>query len=150
MLSFFKRIFGERAVQPPTGAESVQVARAGQEQAEESARRLVKEETARQAAQASAREAERAQREERSQREQLHVTLSSIGDAVIVTDIHGVVTFLNPVAQELTGWPPQEAAGQPLGRVFVIVNEETRRPVEDPVAKVLREGTVVGLANHTL
>ena len=75
-------------------------------QAEETARRLLQEEAARQAAEASAREAQRAQREERRQREQLHVTLSSIGDAVIVTDRNGAVTFLNPVAQALTGWEP--------------------------------------------
>ncbi len=69
---------------------------------------------------------------------------------MIVTDTNGVVTFLNPVAQQLTGWQPQEAAGQPLGHVFPIVNEETRLPSENPVTKVLREGQVVGLANHTL
>jgi PAS domain S-box-containing protein len=119
-------------------------------QAEESARRLLLEEAARQAAEASAAEAQRAQREERRQREQLHTTLSSIGDAVIVTDTQGVVTFLNPVAQELTGWAPQEAAGRSLEDVFPIVNENTRQAAENPVAKVLREGVVVGLANHTV
>jgi PAS domain S-box-containing protein len=118
--------------------------------AEENARRLFEEETARRAAESNAREARLAQQEERRQREQLRVTLSSIGDAVIVTDTHGVVTFLNPVAQSLTGWSPQEAAGQPLERVFQIVNEETRRSVENPVSKVLREGVIVGLANHTV
>jgi PAS domain S-box-containing protein len=86
----------------------------------------------------------------RHQHEQLRVTLASIGDAVIVTDTNGVVTFLNPVAQELTGWLPQEAAGQPLDRVFRIINEHTRAPAEDPVSKVLQDGVVVGLANHTL
>ncbi len=119
-------------------------------QAEENSRRLFQEEAARRAADASAREARLAQQEERRQREQLHVTLSSIGDAVIVTDTHGAVTFLNPVAQELTGWSPQEAAGKPLEEVFRIVNEETRRTVENPVAKVLREGVIVGLANYTV
>ncbi|MBV9126247.1 MAG: PAS domain S-box protein, partial [Planctomycetes bacterium] len=119
-------------------------------QAEEDARRLLAEEAARRAAEASAREAQRAQREERRQREQMRVTLSSIGDAVIVTDTNGLVTFLNPVAQVLTGWPPQEAAGLTLGQVFPIVNEETRLPVENPVTRVLREGVTVGLANHTL
>jgi PAS domain S-box-containing protein len=119
-------------------------------EAEEKARRLLEEQAAHRAAQASAREAERAHREERRQREQLHVTLSSIGDAVIVTDTHGVVSFLNPVAQVLTGWEPREAAGQPLERVFRIFNEDTRLPIEDPVSKVLREGVVVGLANHTV
>ncbi len=111
-------------------------------QAEEQARRLLREEAARQAAEEAAREVER-------QREQLHVTLSSIGDAVVVTDAAGAVTFLNPVAAGLTGWGQQEAAGQPLGRVFPIINERTRRPVEDPVARVFREGRAVELANHT-
>jgi PAS domain S-box-containing protein len=119
-------------------------------QAEASARRLLQEEAARQAAEASAQEARRAQQEERRQREQLHVTLTSIGDAVIVTDKNGIVTFMNPVAVGLTGWEPQEAAGQPLERIFRIINEETRQPIEDPVRKVLHEGTVIGLANHTV
>lgn len=80
----------------------------------------------------------------------LSTTLQSIGDAVIATDAEGRVVFLNPVAEELTGWPQQEAVGRPLDEIFVIVNEETRLPVESPVAKVLREKRVVGLANHTL
>jgi PAS domain S-box-containing protein len=84
------------------------------------------------------------------QRERLQVTLASIGDAVIVTDTNGKVTFANPVAQALTGWTQADAYGQPLEQVFAIVNEETRHQVENPVAKVLREGTVVGLANHTI
>jgi len=78
------------------------------------------------------------------------VTLMSIGDAVIATDRQGRVELLNPVAERLTGWTQEEAAGRPLAEVFRIVNEETRQPVEDPVARVLQEGTVVGLANHTL
>ena len=77
------------------------------------------------------------------------VTLSSIGDAVIATDNQARVTFLNPVAEALTGWPQEDAIGRPLAEVFHIINEETRQPVEDPAAKVLRLGTVVGLANHT-
>lgn len=84
------------------------------------------------------------------QRERLRVTLASIGDAVIVTDTHGNVTFANQVAQTLTGWSDSDAHGQPLEQVFVIVNEATRRPVENPAAKVIREGVVVGLANHTI
>ena len=84
------------------------------------------------------------------QREWLRVTLSSIGDGVITTDGNGAVTFLNPVAQSLTGWTPADAAGKPLIDVFKIVNEESRRTVENPVARALREGVVVGLANHTL
>jgi len=86
--------------------------------------------------------------EERGQR--LATILTSIGDAVIVTDTQGLVVFMNPVARELTGWSQEEAAGKSLETVFAIVNEETRRTVESPVTKVLREGVVVGLANHTL
>jgi PAS domain S-box-containing protein len=113
------------------------------EGAEENARRLLQEQAARQAAQ-------HAERAERRQREQLHVTLTSIGDGVIITDTNGIVNFLNPVAQALTGWAPEEAAGQPLERIFRILNEETRHTVENPVTKALRDDTIVGLANHTL
>jgi PAS domain S-box-containing protein len=77
-------------------------------------------------------------------------TLRSIGDAVIATDARGDVMFVNPVAEALTGWPIAEARGKSLVDVFPIFNEETRAPVESPVAKVLREGNVVGLANHTI
>lgn len=84
------------------------------------------------------------------QREWLRVTLDSIGDAVVTTDTQGRVTFLNPVAQSLTGWSQESACGQPIEKVFRIVNEETRRTVENPAARALREGVVVGLANHTL
>jgi PAS domain S-box-containing protein len=82
--------------------------------------------------------------------ETLRVTLHSIGDAVITTDTRGNVTSLNAVAESLTGWTYAEAAGQPLDAVFRIVNENTRQAVENPAAKALREGTVVGLANHTV
>jgi PAS domain S-box-containing protein len=78
------------------------------------------------------------------------VTLASIGDAVITTDAAGRVTFLNPVAESLTGWALADAAGQPLDSVFRIVNEESRQPVESPTVRALRDGVVVGLANHTL
>ena len=80
----------------------------------------------------------------------LRVTLSSIGDAVITTDIKGLVTFLNPVAQSLTGWTQADSVGVPLEKIFEIVNEETRQPIENPATSALREGKVVGLANHTL
>ncbi|MEJ1964256.1 MAG: ATP-binding protein [Gammaproteobacteria bacterium] len=80
----------------------------------------------------------------------LSVTLRSIGDAVITTDPAGRVTLLNPVAQALTGWTEAGAIGQPIEAVFHIVQEETRRPVENPVSKVFREGRIVGLANHTV
>ncbi|WP_164101015.1 PAS domain S-box protein [Candidatus Laterigemmans baculatus] len=80
----------------------------------------------------------------------LQVTLASIGDAVIATDPEGRVTFLNAVAENLTGWPTEEAQGRPLHTVFRIFNEHTREPVENPVEKVLRLGRTVGLANHTI
>jgi PAS domain S-box-containing protein len=84
------------------------------------------------------------------QRQWLRVTLSSIGDAVITTDGEGNVNFLNQVAQDLTAWTQAEAAGVPLDQVFNIVNEQTRLTVENPGARALREGVIVGLANHTI
>ncbi len=80
----------------------------------------------------------------------LRVTLSSIGDGVITTDKHGRVAFLNPVAQGLTGWTLEQAVGHALEKVFHIVNEDTRAEVENPALRALRDGVVVGLANHTL
>jgi PAS domain S-box-containing protein len=77
-------------------------------------------------------------------------TLQSIGDAVIATDAAGRITQMDPVAEALTGWRDAEACGRALHEVFQIVNEETRVTVESPVERVLREGTVVGLANHTV
>jgi PAS domain S-box-containing protein len=82
--------------------------------------------------------------------EVLRITLRSIGEAVITTDLAGRVTYLNVVAESLTGWAYGDALNQPLGTIFRIINEETRLPVENPVTKALREGVVVGLANHTL
>ena len=73
--------------------------------------------------------------------ELMRVTLSSIGDAVIVTDIEGRVASLNAVAETLTGWTTQEAAGRPLDEVFHIVNEATRAPVANPALRARREGT---------
>jgi PAS domain S-box-containing protein len=119
-------------------------------QAEETARRLLDEEASRRGAESKALEAELARREERRQREQLRVTLASIGDAVIVTDATGVITFINPVGEQLTGWPSAAAIGQPLDQVFRIINEHTREMVENPVTKVIRLGMIVGLANHTV
>lgn len=110
--------------------------------AEESRRRLLMEEVARREAEQWAHEIDR-------QREQLQVTLSSIGDAVIVTDGAGIITFLNPVASELTGWNLEEATGTPLQSVFRIVNETTGEPIANPVELVFREGNVVTLANDT-
>ncbi len=80
----------------------------------------------------------------------LSTTLQSIGDAVIATDAEGKIVFLNPVAEALTGWRQSEALGRPLDEIFIIFNEETGLSVESPVAKVLREKRVVGLANHTI
>lgn len=82
--------------------------------------------------------------------EGFRTTLYSIGDAVIATDTQGKVTIMNPVAEALTGWPEQEAIGKELQEVFRILNEESRLPAENPVNRVVREGMVVGLANHTL
>jgi PAS domain S-box-containing protein len=77
-------------------------------------------------------------------------TLASIGDAVIAADISGKITFMNGVAEKLTGWPLNEASRRPVPEIFKIFNEFTRKIVEDPVAKVLKKGIVVGLANHTI
>jgi PAS domain S-box-containing protein len=90
-----------------------------------------------------------AEDELRRQRDMLDVTLSSIGDAVIATDTHSRITFFNRVAEGLTGWPQQDALGRPLDEVFRIVHEQTLQPAENPVARVIREGVIVGLANHT-
>lgn len=87
---------------------------------------------------------------EREQRELLDVTLRSIGDAVIATDDKASVTFMNGVAEALTGWESDDARGHSLAEVFHIVNEQTRAMVESPAERVLQEGGVVGLANHTI
>ncbi len=92
----------------------------------------------------------RYQRREQEARDLLQATLSSIGDAVITTDIDGLVTFVNPVAEQLTGWPLQEACKRPVEEIFPIINQFTRQPAENPVAKVLSSGIVAGLANHTV
>src|SRR5262249_44256083 len=82
--------------------------------------------------------------------EDLRITLDSIGDAVMATDGSGRITRMNPVAEHLTGWKLDEARGKPLSEVFHIVNEDTGELVESPVDRVMREGVVVGLANHTI
>jgi PAS domain S-box-containing protein len=94
--------------------------------------------------------AESAEQAARVRGQELAVTLQSIGDAVIATDNEGRVSFMNPVAESLTSWSRSDANGQPLAEVFRIVNEQTRSPAEDPVTRVLREGVVVGLGNHTI
>jgi PAS domain S-box-containing protein len=88
--------------------------------------------------------------EESYAREQwLNTTIRSIGDAVIACDIDGKVVFMNLIAEQLTGWQEDEARGETLHKVFPIFNEDSRAVVENPVDKVRRLGTVVGLANHT-
>jgi PAS domain S-box-containing protein len=83
-------------------------------------------------------------------RERLRTTLASIGDAVIATDLNGNVTFLNSVAQRLTGWTESDASGLPLTQIFHIVNAATREIVDNPALRALEEGCIVGLANHTI
>jgi two-component system, cell cycle sensor histidine kinase and response regulator CckA len=90
------------------------------------------------------------EREQREVQDQFRTTLYSIGDAVITTDTGGLVKQMNPLAESLTGCSEQEAKGQPIEKVLHMVNEESRKPVENPKQKVLGEGVVVGLANHTL
>lgn len=78
------------------------------------------------------------------------VTLQAVGDGVISVDTQARVEFLNPIAEKLTGWAQADALGKPLSEVFHIINEDTLAVAEDPVAKALRLGGVVGLTNHTL
>jgi len=89
--------------------------------------------------------------EELFQSEQrLRTTLDSIGDGVITCDAEGRIQMMNPVARQLTGWSQSEADGQPLEKVFHIVNETSRRTMETPVSKVKRLDRIVGMANHTV
>jgi PAS domain S-box-containing protein len=92
----------------------------------------------------------RAEEARRMSEERHRITLMSVGDGVISTDAQGRVELLNPVTETLTGWSQDEARGRPLEEVFRIVNEKTRKDVENPVRRVMREGLVVGLANHTI
>jgi PAS domain S-box-containing protein len=85
-----------------------------------------------------------------AEKERAHVTLRSIGDGVITTDAQGNVTLLNSVAEKLTGWKQDEAAGKHLSEVFHIVNEHTRAVCENPVDVVLREKRTTELANGTI
>lgn len=82
--------------------------------------------------------------------ENLSITLKSIGDGVLATDMKGNITLMNPVAEKLTGWKFEEAKGKPLNSIFKIVNSVTREPAINPVDIVKEKGLVVGLANHTL
>jgi PAS domain S-box-containing protein len=83
-------------------------------------------------------------------RELLAVTLASIGDAVITTDRAGRITYLNNIAESLTGWAREDAIGQPLDAAFRIVDEESRQPIENPAARAMGDGALVGLAGHTV
>jgi len=82
--------------------------------------------------------------------EQYRTTLYGIGDGVITVECDGRVRLMNKVAEELTGWTQQEAVGLLLEEIFLIINENTREKVESPVQKVLRDGHIVELANHTI
>lgn len=95
---------------------------------------------------------ERKQAEERLRKseENLAITLNSIGDAVISTDVNGLVVQMNPVAEKLCGWRLTDAWGKPLSDVFKIINADTRQYIEDPVTRVLEHEETVGLANHTV
>jgi PAS domain S-box-containing protein len=93
---------------------------------------------------------QRAERELAAERERLRITLASIGDAVISTDAEGRVTYLNPVAEALTGWTQDEAEGRPLPDVFHLVDEQTRQTAESPVVRAMREGVVAGLGKHAV
>ncbi len=84
------------------------------------------------------------------EKERAQVTLKSIGDGVITTTPDGIVEFLNPVAEQLTGWSTREAHGQPLSRVFRIINEDSRKPMSSPLERCLNEERIVGLANHSV
>jgi PAS domain S-box-containing protein len=94
-------------------------------------------------------ERRRMERELAAQREWFRVTLSSVGDAVIASSVDGRVTFLNAVAEKLTGWRAEEAVGRPLPEVFCIISEQTREPIENPAQKVIQSGAILGLGNHT-
>lgn len=91
----------------------------------------------------------RARRTTDEHRERLRVTLASIGDAVIATDVDGRIVFANPVAAALTGWSSAECVGRDVTEVFRVENEGTRVPVDNPVTHVLSHGRIVGLANDT-
>jgi PAS domain S-box-containing protein len=97
----------------------------------------------------SRRRTEESEAMEREQSEKLRITLASIGDAVITTDAQGRVTFMNRVAESLTGWKQEDASSRPLTDVFNVVNEQTRQTVENPALWAMREDRVVSQANHT-
>ena len=86
----------------------------------------------------------------RNSENSLAITLQSIGDGVIATDLAGCVARMNPAAELLTGWPAAQAQGRPLAEVFRIVKRESREPALDPILRVLASGAVVALANDTV
>jgi PAS domain S-box-containing protein len=93
---------------------------------------------------------ERHEDQTRQREEWFRVTLTSIGDAVIATNERGAVTFINPIAERLTGTTFAEAKGKPIAEVFPIFNEITLQPVDNPVRRVMELGNIIGLANHTV
>jgi len=93
---------------------------------------------------------EKSDRKLRENQQWFQTTLNSIGDGVIATNMVGEITFMNPIAEKLTGWSQSDASGKPLNIVFNIINELTRKPSENPVLKVIKTGQIVGLANHTV
>ncbi|MGD0231173.1 MAG: PAS domain S-box protein [Syntrophorhabdales bacterium] len=95
-------------------------------------------------------ERKRAEIDLQASEERWATTLASIGDAVIATDMSGCIVFMNAVAEALTGWTRGDASQKPITEVFHIINEQTRLEVENPITRVLQEGVIVGLANHTL
>jgi PAS domain S-box-containing protein len=99
---------------------------------------------------AGRRSAEAAAEELYEQREWFRTTLASIGDAVIVTDGEGRISFMNAIAERLTAWTKADALGHAIAEVFRIVNEVTGKPTADPVSRVLSTGAIAGLANHTV
>ncbi|HWQ34687.1 MAG TPA: response regulator [Blastocatellia bacterium] len=92
----------------------------------------------------------RLEKELKESRNRLAITLQSIGDGVISTDSHGIITYLNPVAEELTGWTKEEATGRELSEVFNILDETTEAVAPNPMTRAIRDGVIVGLQNHTV
>jgi len=95
-------------------------------------------------------ELERANAKTQKEKQLLHTTLHSIGDGVVCTDQDGLITLMNQVAQDLTGWDEPSTIGKPFSNIFHIINEKTREPQINPIAKVLDTGKVVELANHSI
>ncbi|MGK5090895.1 ATP-binding protein [Deltaproteobacteria bacterium TL4] len=95
-------------------------------------------------------QAQKSNNQLQQQKDWLETTLASIGDGIITTDMNACVVFMNPVAEELTGWTSQNAQGHSIEEIFHIVNKKTRNPVTSPIHRVIAEGTIVGLANHTV